>query len=483
MKHLYKYLTIVFLFTCLACKAQNSQNKILLGLGCNAANMSFADASSNYYSNWNVIALPPISQVKLFKYVSGGFSWGTQLSLASAVRNSNTDAQFFLQWGIDIKYSFANNYILKEKSWFDPYLLFGGGLDKWGNTKGSLNVGGGLNLWLTQNLGFYMQTQFNYLPHKNTAPESTDPRPSFMHHSFGIAFRFGKGRDTDRDGIPDAEDKCPNDPGPTELGGCPDTDKDGIIDKNDKCPTVAGLPQFEGCPDTDGDGIPDADDDCPTQKGTVEAKGCPDKDGDGVPDKDDKCPNEKGPAATMGCPDRDGDGIPDKDDACPDAPGPEKYNGCPDSDGDGIIDKEDKCPNIFGVKENQGCPKPALDITERAEVQQKLTFAAKQIYFETADTIIKLTSYPELDSIVLILNRYDFLKLVIEGHTDNIGTEDRNISLSNKRAEAVKKYLTVHGVIATRLTALGYGASKPIADNKTTQGRAKNRRVEINIKD
>ncbi len=461
--------------------AQNSQNRVLIGLGTSGANMSFVDAPSNYYKNWSVT--PAISQLKVFNYVGKGLSWGWQLSLGNAKRSDSMDTKFFLQWGIDIKYSFANGYILKEKSWFDPYILVGGGLSKWGDVKGSINAGAGLNLWVTKNFGFFAQTQFNYLPHKQPADGSADPRPSFMHHSFGIAVRLGKGKDSDGDGIPDAEDKCPNDPGKEELGGCPDTDGDGIIDKDDKCPTVAGLPQYQGCPDTDGDGIPDPEDACPTEKGSIETKGCPDKDGDGIPDKDDKCPTEKGPAATMGCPDRDGDEIADKDDECPDAWGPAKYKGCPDTDGDGILDKDDKCPNVFGVAENHGCPIPALDVTERVEVQKKLSFAAKNIFFETGKDILKDESLKDLDSVAAILSQYDFLKVSIEGHTDNVGGDNNNVTLSNKRAATVVNYLVKHGILTSRLTALGYGPFKPLADNKSPEGRAKNRRVEINIRD
>jgi len=481
MKSIYRIIPVILLFVSLLSNAQNSQHGILIGLGTSGANMSFADAPSNYYKNWSVT--PAISQLKFFGYIDKGFSWGWQLSLGTAKRFDSVDKQFFLQWGMDIKYSFANGYILKEKSWFDPYFLVGGGLDKWGNVRGSINVGAGLNLWFTKNVGAFVQTQFNYLPHKKISPETADSRPSFMHHSFGLVFRLGQGKDSDRDGIPDAEDKCPNDPGKPELAGCPDTDGDGIIDKDDKCPTVAGLAQYQGCPDTDGDGIPDADDACPTQKGTIDMKGCPDSDGDGVADKDDLCPTEKGVALSMGCPDRDGDGIPDKEDACPDEKGPAKYKGCPDTDGDGILDKDDKCPNVFGVAENHGCPKPAIDVTERLEVQKKLNFAAKNLFFETGKDVLKKESLTVLDSVVSILKQYDFLKVSIEGHTDNLGADKVNVDLSNNRASAVMKYLVDHGISVTRLTALGYGPFKPIADNNTPQGKAKNRRVEINIKD
>jgi outer membrane protein OmpA-like peptidoglycan-associated protein len=481
MKLIYNSITAVLMCFVILANAQNSDSRLLIGIGTQGSNMSFQDTKSNYYKNWTVTPIP--SQLKMFGYAGRGFSWGWQLSVGNAKRSDSADKMFFLQWGIDIKYSFANGYILKQKSWFDPYFLVGGGLDKWGNTRGSINVGAGLNLWFLKNVGVFVQTQYNYLPHKEIHPETNDPRPSFMQHSFGLVFRVGRGRDTDGDGVPDAEDKCPNDPGKPELQGCPDTDGDGIIDKDDKCPTVPGIIQFQGCPDTDGDGIPDADDACPTEKGTIEMKGCPDRDSDGIADKDDACPDVKGVASAKGCPDRDGDGVPDKDDKCPDDAGPAATNGCPDADGDGILDKDDKCPNVFGVAENHGCPQPALDVSTKTEVQKKLSFAAKNIFFESGRDVLKKSSTADLDSVAAILKQYDFLKVSIEGHTDNVGNDNANVELSNQRASAVMTYLISKGVTPTRLTALGYGPFRPIADNKTPEGRAQNRRVEINIKD
>lgn len=82
--------------------------------------------------------------------------------------------------------------------------------------------------------------------------------------------------------------------------------------------------------DRDGDGVPDAEDRCPDLPGPATTFGCPDRDGDGVADKDDRCPDQPGPAALGGCPDRDGDGVPDIDDLCPDQPGPAANRGCPE---------------------------------------------------------------------------------------------------------------------------------------------------------
>lgn len=285
--------------------------------------------------------------------------------------------------------------------------------------------------------------------------------------------------DTDGDGIPDKDDKCPTEAGPKELGGCPDRDGDGIIDSEDECPDEKGLREFNGCPDRDGDGIPDKDDKCPDHAGPKETFGCPDSDGDGVYDFEDDCPNEKGSRENRGCPyaDRDGDGIRDIDDKCPDLPGPIENGGCPysDTDGDGVIDKEDRCPNTPGPKENNGCP-----VIEKEE-QEVLKEAFDNLEFATGKSVIKVSSYASLDKLADLLKKKPEYKLLIEGHTDNVGSRANNITLSKNRANAVKTYLMKQGVGASRFVVEWYGPDKPIDDNKTEEGRQRNRRVEMSI--
>ena len=173
-------------------------------------------------------------------------------------------------------------------------------------------------------------------------------------------------RDRDGDGIIDKEDRCPDEPGPRDNGGCPwgDKDKDGLKDNEDKCPDEAGPAENQGCPwgDADQDGLKDNVDKCPKEAGPKENDGCPwgDKDGDGISDNVDKCPEEPGPKENGGCPwgDKDGDGIKDNEDKCPEVAGPAENGGCPynDEDRDGVKDADDKCPKIPGPPENGGCP-------------------------------------------------------------------------------------------------------------------------------
>lgn len=283
--------------------------------------------------------------------------------------------------------------------------------------------------------------------------------------------------DRDKDGIADNVDRCPDAPGLATMLGCPDTDRDGISDADDVCPNDPGPLETKGCPDMDGDGFADKDDECPTIAGRW--NGCPDTDFDGIPDKDDKCPNEAGPASNFGCPDNkdsDGDGVPDKLDKCPTVPGTAANNGCPpDADGDGVVDAVDKCPNSPGPASNNGCPEV------KPETKERLKYATRAVQFETGKAKLKNESFAVLDEIVDIMRQYPDYTLSISGHTDNVGEEKKNQRLSESRAKSCYDYLTFRGIKTERLRYAGFGEERPIADNKTADGREQNRRVEFEL--
>lgn len=232
-----------------------------------------------------------------------------------------------------------------------------------------------------------------------------------------------------------------------------DRDDDGVADSVDACPDVKGLAEFNGCPDTDGDGVADKDDKCPEVKGLVKYKGCP-------------------------IPDTDNDGVNDEEDKCPTVAGVVRYNGCPvpDTDKDGVNDEEDKCPSLPGVRENQGCP------VIKEEVVKKVNVAAGNIFFATGNAKLLTKSNKSLNEVAAILKNDQDLKLDIEGHTDNTGSQKVNQPLSEKRAQAVLAYLKTKGIDENRISAIGYGADRPVADNKTAKGRTLNRRVELKLK-
>jgi outer membrane protein OmpA-like peptidoglycan-associated protein len=113
------------------------------------------------------------------------------------------------------------------------------------------------------------------------------------------------------------------------------------------------------------------------------------------------------------------------------------------------------------------------------EVNASLAF--KNIQFETNSFELKPVSFIELDKLIQLLNDNLSVKIEISGHTDNIGTPADNLTLSNNRAKSVVHYLISKGIAAPRLVAKGYGETKPIADNSTEEGRAKNRRTEFRV--
>lgn len=284
---------------------------------------------------------------------------------------------------------------------------------------------------------------------------------SFKHQVVGASIGFWlnpptkvKPRDKDNDGIPDKTDGCPDKAGTAATNGCPDRDGDGIPDGNDKCADVAGLAKYSGCP-------------------------IPDTDKDGINDEQDKCPDKAGVAKYEGCPvpDTDGDGLNDESDACPDKPGTVEFNGCPvpDSDGDGLNDKEDKCPTEPGTKENNGCPEIKQEIVE------KVNYVAKNVFFSLGSDKLTTDSYSALDELVDVLQKNASLRLIIDGYTDSTGGQKINLVLSQKRADAVKKYLVDKGVDTARIKSVGHGQESPVADNTTEEGRARNRRVEMKL--
>ena len=366
---------------------------------------------------------------------------------------------------IGLTYKFNNGYILDEDARFKPFIRAGWGamssvskftpetlspkyegyrLDRsW--IASHWNAGLGLKVRVSDAIDLVISEQFNYSfddnydasPYMvsgarlNSAQEGNKPlHDIYAYHSFGFVFNFGgdggsyRIKDEDGDGISDDFDICPNTPinYAVDTVGCPmDDDKDGVINEDDKCPDVPGLPAFNGCPDSDGDGITDAEDKCPLKAGPLEGQGCP------------------------------------------------------DSDGDGIYDHVDVCPATPGIVENKGCP----EIKE--EVKEKIRLAAKGIFFESGKDIIKSESFENLNVLAEIMKEYKEANVIIEGHTDNQGEDADNLVLSQKRTESVKKYLASQGIEESRMSAIGYGESKPVADNSTAKGRAFNRRVDFKL--
>jgi len=326
----------------------------------------------------------------------------------------------------------ANIKLLSDKYFLVPYITAGVGASSYqGYFAAFAPVGLGLQFRLASDVFVMLNTQYR-LP-------ITENAEYHFFNSVGIVKSFPKARvippaavaipvvlDRDGDGVFDGDDKCPDVPGVVALMGCPDRDGDGITDADDKCPDVAGLAKYQGCP-------------------------IPDTDGDGINDEMDKCPTVKGFARYQGCP-------------------------IPDTDGDGVNDEEDKCPTRVGPASNQGCPEIAKEVIE------KIQFAAKNVFFATGSFKLLPKSFKSLDGVVSLMKSDETLMIDIDGHTDAQGSDESNQVLSDNRAGAVKNYLVGKGVAETRLKSAGYGESKPVADNTTAAGRAKNRRTEMTVR-
>ena len=179
---------------------------------------------------------------------------------------------------------------------------------------------------------------------------------------------------------------------------------------------------------------------------------------------------------TSGPSDRDGDGFADAVDGCPDDPGIEP-EGCPlpDSDGDGNLDPDDKCPAVpetrNGYQDEDGCPD---DIPTQLA---KFTGTIKGIYFDGNSASIAAKSRPVLDRAVAVLTDFPDIRIEVSGHC----AEGEPAALGQRRAEAVRDYLRTKGVRADRIEVRNGGADEPVDTNKTSAGRAKNRRIDFTI--
>lgn len=369
-----------------------------------------------------------------------------------------------------------------------PYVAFGAGVqntrlekEKAGNSDVMFAYGGGLKYFLPE--GVALRLDARHL----VALADSDAEHDYYQGAtvtFGVTFPLdgrkaaSAGSDSDGDGIFDSRDRCPGTPADViaDGNGCPrDTDGDGVIDQRDACPaTPVGIAvDSRGCPlDSDGDGVGDSSDRCEaTPSGTpVDASGCPqprrfDADEDGVEDQADRCPNTplQVPVNRYGCPS--------------------------DSDGDGVFDIDDRCPDSAPATavDASGCV-PATPPSAAAVTAPPVaaTAVASQpgfrldVHFAEGKSAIPAKYESQLAAAAEYIKNNPAARFVVEGHTDSIGNEQANQTLSQKRAESVRNALVRQfGIAADRLAARGFGEKQPIADNSTPEGRLLNRRVVV----
>ena len=423
--------------------AQNADNPWLVSLGINATSIQsdFTSPLNNgiSYTQDNFESFDPGKlSLSVFRAVTGGLSLGAQLNV-NGLRSDLAGLDFFAA-------DLAAKYGFNREGKFSPFVKAGWGFSSFDGADGDIDFsrslsntyfgGIGVNYQISKRLSLFAETSYR--------STQDNPEVNYVLHSAGIAYGLGSG----------------------------DTDRDGVSDKKDKCPDVPGLKEFDGCPDTDEDGIPDPEDDCPENAGPEENKGCPDTDGDGVLDKDDTCPEVAGLVELAGCPDADADGIADQDDTCPDAAGPAENKGCPwpDTDSDGVLDKDDDCPEMAGTSAN-GCP----EITDA--ILATINQIGSNILFPVNGTSVSAESMEALNEIKAIFDATPVGRIVIEGHGSKDGNEDYNLKLSLKRAESVRDELIKLGVDASRLDVKAMGESQPMKGDLNTAKN--NRRVEF----
>lgn len=330
------------------------------------------------------------------------------------------------RYGLDVLYNFMPDSALV------PFLAVGGGASTIDHPEGVsdeheqyVNYGGGLKYFVTDSFAFRGDVRHIYM----LGPENHN-----FEYTLGLSYFFGGER-----------------PAPAKVAALPEPPK--AVEP----PPPAPAPKKEMVPPPPP----------PAPKDT---------DGDGVIDELDKCPDT--PAGvkvdSVGCPlDTDKDGVYDYLDKCPDTPAGVKVDsvGCPlDTDGDGVYDYLDKCPDTPRdlAVDAKGCPERVC-----------ITLG---VQFDTDKAVVKPQYHDEIKKAADFLKEYPEATAVIEGHTDSVGSDAYNQKLSERRAKAVMKYLVDKlGINAKRLSAKGFGESKPIADNATEEGRYKNRRVVATI--
>lgn len=396
--------------------SQNTVKKWYLMIGTHAVDHTSVRGVFDGYFDTKDWSATPFGKIAIGRNLNRSFALDLEASVGEIDnKRLNLKDEFMTTVGLGLRYKFANGYILKERSWFDPYLRVGAGYHSFdydgytftGVTDSNgdylndgtkvnrdnfmVNMGVGFNIWFTENFGINIASQYNWMP--KVGNDYID----FFQHSVGLAFRFG-----------------PN-----------DKDKDGILDKDDECPNVWGLKEFNGCPDTDGDGIEDRKDDCPT------------------------------------------------------VPGPKENNGCPwpDRDGDTVLDKDDDCPDVPGLVELKGCPRPEVKPEVKPEPIYPISF--DDVLFDFDKYTLKAEANSKVEEAAKIIKEHPNNQYVIVGHTDGVGTDAYNNKLSERRAQSVLEALKAKGVDVSTIKVEAAGKSQPKCTNDTKEGRQCNRRVEI----
>ena len=365
---------------------------------------------------------------------------------------------------------------------------------------GVVPVGIGLPFALSDNIALEPSGGYNYTFTKNLNGQTTGKKDAFWNASVGLVWhgesgsadpdgdglsnklekQYGtdpKNPDTDGDGLKDGDEVSVHHTDPLKV----DTDGDGLSDYDEvmkyhtdplKVDTDGdGLSDYDEVMkyhtdplkvDSDGDGLSDGQEVSQTHTDPLKA----DTDGDGLTDGQEVSQYHTDPMKA----DTDGDGLSDGDEVM-------KYHTDPlkaDTDGGGVNDGQEIANGTNPLDPNDDHPKATM---ENVEVGKAIVLEG--IVFKTGKATIDPASEPTLTEALNTMKANPDLAVEIRGYTDNVGKPAANTALSLKRAEAVRAWLVKAGIASTRIGVKGLGPKDPIGDNKTEEGRAKNRRIEF----
>ncbi len=443
-----RIITIIIIFSAILV-AQEKDGKFVIGLKA---------GYQTYFGDIDDQNFDPLINGSLAYWVNE--VWGFGLNGGWGFLKAAEEARYFETdlYNVNILAKFAP---FGESS-FSPYLTAGAELfnfnpkqrngdflpnreaEEYGQNQFAIPIGLGFNYFVADNFSLDLEG----LIHVSATDyiddiETGDMKDNWVSLTAGLSIHFGTPKDSDNDGIPDKKDADPlraeDFDGFQDKDGQPDpdNDQDGVLDINDKEPNNAE--DIDGFQDEDG--IPD-----------------PDNDFDGIPDSDDLAPNDP----------EDKDGFEDED-GKPDF----------DNDGDGIVDEEDGCPNeaetFNDYEDTDGCPDEKPEIA----VEAGSALVLEGVNFASGSNLLSENSKTTLDKVFRTLKDNPKIQVEIRGYTDNTGNYNSNVNLSLKRAEAVKIYLVEAGISPVRIQTKGFGPENPIAPNNTSEGRAKNRRIEF----
>lgn len=418
MKKLSILFTLILLLTSTHVFSQNMLKKWYISGGVHAVNHpSVRGFGEGLFDGDNWSFVPPLSQISVARTLNRSFAVDLQASIGE-IDNKRLmiDNEFMVLAGIGLRYRFANGYILNETSWFDPYLRFGA------------------NYYRMP----YRGLTFNPVEYADDGNGNMVP-VSGVIDVWGDALENGAVADNDHFAL---------------SGGL------GI---NFWLWPKIGInieAQYVAVPAIKSDYI----DFFQAKAGLAFRFGKNDRDKDGIVDEEDECPDTWGLKEFNGCPDTDGDKIPDHLDECPTEP-------CPN----GEETDEYYCEN--GCKKIKEKPvEPVVDVPVAEEPVKEITF--EDILFEYNKSNLNEAAAEKIKQAAEKI-KADGGNYFVDGFADSIGSDQYNINLSRKRAQAVKDALVKEGVEASRLEVRAFGEQYPKCTNETEEGRACNRRVVV----